>query len=211
MIYVSIFSWDLNPSYCVHCCPEIPSLLYTISPWCRTAERSQTETETLQSKASAVLRSHFQLFQITAVHLPSATDHREHASLSSFSSLVPHWQLGWMQGFTLPFKSPKWDWFQLPSALHTAWLPHHLCPAGRMDLSASSKYCKCRKQSSPKDSPWPRSSLLERHEWRGTTVPEKKAARFSFTYSVPQLQQGIKERSSCSTKQIRNALQCGEL
>lgn len=101
-------------------------------------------------------------------------------------------------------------WSRTVFNYHAAWLPHHLCPAGRMDLSASSKHCECRKQSLPKDSPWPWSSLLKRHGWPGTTVPGKKAVRFSSIRSVPQLQEGNKERSSCSTEQI-NALQCVEL
>lgn len=104
MIYISIISWDVDASFCIHCCPWVPSLLCAISPSCRTAERSQPETEIPQSKTSAVLRSYLQLFQITAVHsLLSDTDHREHMSLSSFSSLLPRWQ----PGQTLPFQSRK--------------------------------------------------------------------------------------------------------
>lgn len=93
------------------------------------------------------------------------------------------------------FQSPKQDWLQLPSAFHTVWLPHHLHPVGRMDLSSSRKYCECREQSFPKDSPWPWSSLLKRHKWTGATLPQQKAAR-SFTLSHCCGRQSRKEAAS---------------
>lgn len=175
--------WGLDPSCCVHWCPGIPSLLCTTYFWSRTAERSQPKTEALQSKTSTVLRSLFQLFQITAACLSNDTNHREHTSLRSFSSLVPHWQVGRMQVFTLPFKSPKQDWLKLLSILHTAWLSHHLPSAERMDLSTSSKYCDAGNKSFPKSNPWPWSSLLERQKWRGTTIPGQKTVSLSLALS----------------------------
>lgn len=103
------------------------------------------------------------------------------------------------------FQSPKQDWLQLPTAFHTVWLPHHLHPVGRMDLSSSSKYCERRKQSFPKDGLWPWSSLLERHRDSSTTAKGSKIIHF-----IPLLWQGIEERSSFSNKWIRNSREHGE-